>query len=50
MSDEAKALVEEYHKTRSIASACDACDLLYQEMQAGEKNYEEDRSKGANQL
>ena len=42
MSDEVKALVKEYHETRSIASACDACDLLYQEMQEGEKNDEED--------
>ena len=41
MSDEVKALVKEYHETRSIAAACDACDLLYQEMQEGEKNDEE---------
>lgn len=41
MSDEVKALVKEYHETRSIAVACDACDLLYQEMQEGEKNDEE---------
>ena len=43
MSDEAIALVNEYHTTRSIAAACDACDLLYKELQAkGEKNNEED--------
>lgn len=42
MSDEVIALVNEYHTTRSIAVACDACDLLYQEMQEGEKNDKED--------
>ena len=42
MSDEAIALVNEYHTTRSIAAACDACDLLYKEMQEGEKNDKED--------
>jgi hypothetical protein len=44
MSDEVKALVKEYHETRSIAAACDACDLLYKEMQEGEKNDEESDS------
>lgn len=44
MSDDVKALVKEYHETRSIAVACDACDLLYQEMQVGEKNDKESNS------
>ena len=42
MSDKVKALIKEYHETRSIAVACDACDLLYQEMQVGEKSNEKD--------
>lgn len=44
MSDEALALIREYHETRSIAVACDACDLLYKEMQEGEKNDKESDS------
>ena len=44
MNDEIKALVNEFHTTRSIDAACTACDLLYQVMQEGEKNDEESNS------
>lgn len=37
MTDEVKALVREYQKTKSITVACTVCDLLYKSMQEGEK-------------
>ena len=43
MNEQIIALVNEFHTTRSIDTACTACDLLYQELQAkGEKSNEED--------
>ncbi len=42
MNDEIKALVSEYHETKSITTACTVCDLLYKSMQEGEKNVKED--------
>lgn len=42
MNDEIKALVKEYYETKSIATACTACDLLYKTMQEGEENVKED--------
>ena len=38
MTEDIQRLVREFKKTRSIAIACKVCDLLYNELQEGEKN------------
>lgn len=42
MTESVERLVRKFKETRSIAIACKVCDLLYKELQEGEKNDKED--------
>ena len=35
-----ETLIYEFHDTKSITAACEACDLLYEALEEGEKNGE----------